>query len=397
IIEINGHFLFGHAYNSLSNLIDKCSGKVKLSCVVRDNDEGHMIARNVKLQVLGFNCYTVPSLTRGAVDTCMSICDNIQDDDGVLVLDCDLSFTSKEFERTVEDELNKPAEEASNVLLSFTSNDSRYSYAEVDDNGIVIRTAEKKPISNHALAGAYFFASGKAFKQAASVALSIFKGEVYLSNLYNILISSGFNTRITQVESYNSNGTPEELLKNVVTNNDIKMIISDFDGTLVDTYEANLAAYKIAFEKNGLTLTDEMYASAFGLNYADFMEKLGVKDSALVERIHDDKAKQYAQCVNKIVMNKSLVDFIRKAKKNGAVCALATMSSRKCLDYAIKYLGIGNLFDTIITSDEIDDKYNMILDIMNKHNVSPSNTLLIEDSDFGCAAAQRAKCNFIKI
>ena len=39
IIEINGHFLFGHAYNSLSNLIDKCSGKVKLSCVVRDNDE----------------------------------------------------------------------------------------------------------------------------------------------------------------------------------------------------------------------------------------------------------------------------------------------------------------------------------------------------------------------
>ena len=37
-------------------------------------------------------------------------------------------------------------------------------------------------------------------------------------------------------------------------NEEIKLIITDFDGTLVDTFEANLCAYQEAFVSCGLQL-----------------------------------------------------------------------------------------------------------------------------------------------
>ena len=44
----------------------------------------------------------------------------------------------------------------------------------------------------------------------------------------------------------------------------IKAIITDFDGTLVDTFEANLRAYQEAFYQVGITLMAEKYRECFG-------------------------------------------------------------------------------------------------------------------------------------
>lgn len=53
------------------------------------------------------------------------------------------------------------------ALVSFESNEPRYSYAALGEDGFVTRTAEKEVISNHALCGAYFFSTGRRFKQIA--------------------------------------------------------------------------------------------------------------------------------------------------------------------------------------------------------------------------------------
>lgn len=39
----------------------------------------------------------------------------------------------------------------------------------------------------------------------------------------------------------------------------IRAIITDFDGTLVDTFEANFRAYQKAFSECGIVLTAEKY------------------------------------------------------------------------------------------------------------------------------------------
>lgn len=47
----------------------------------------------------------------------------------------------------------------------------------------------------------------------------------------------------------------------------IKAIITDFDGTLVDTFEANLRAYQEAFYQVGITLMAEKYRECFGYRF----------------------------------------------------------------------------------------------------------------------------------
>ena len=115
--------------------------------------------------------------------------------------------------------LELPSSEANGgMLVSFESLEPRYSYAEVDGNMIVKRTAEKEVISSHALCGAYFFSSAKGFLKAAHKLMNepVFtKPEYYVSLLYNYLLADGETVRLAQMEEYYSYGTPEELRKNI--------------------------------------------------------------------------------------------------------------------------------------------------------------------------------------
>lgn len=100
------------------------------------------------------------------------------------------------------------------MLVSFESDLPKYSYAEIDANNIVRRTAEKEVISNHALCGAYFFSSGKGFLKVAHQLLDNSipnKSEFYVSLLYNYLLKNGETVKLCLMENYYSYGTPEEL------------------------------------------------------------------------------------------------------------------------------------------------------------------------------------------
>ena len=139
----------------------------------------------------------------------------IAPEDGIVVMDCDLEFRSKAYIAELKQILNMPVEQVGGgMLVSFESNLPKYSYAEVDSSGYVIRTAEKEVISNHALCGAYFFSSAQGFLNAAHKLLneSIFtKPEYYVSLLYNYLLKDGETVRLATMEEYYSYGTPEEL------------------------------------------------------------------------------------------------------------------------------------------------------------------------------------------
>ena len=137
------------------------------------------------------------------------------DDDAVIVMDCDLEFRSVRFIEIIKQILSLPMEEANGgALVSFESNQPKYSYAEVGADGFVVRTAEKEVISTHALCGAYFFSTGKRFKEVAHQLLDepdFKKPEYYVSLLYNYLLADGEKVRLAPMEEYYSYGTPEEL------------------------------------------------------------------------------------------------------------------------------------------------------------------------------------------
>lgn len=189
---------------------------MKYSFIVRqEHIDKYQIDRQIKTILPDANIFSVLKTTRGAVETCLMAESAIADEDGVIVMDCDLEFRSGRFLEILKQILSLSADEAEGgALVSFESNEPRYSYAALDENGYVTRTAEKEVISNHALCGAYFFSTGKRFKEIAHQLLNepeFKKPEYYVSLLYNYLLANGEKVQLAKMEEYYSYGTPEEL------------------------------------------------------------------------------------------------------------------------------------------------------------------------------------------
>lgn len=214
LIELNGKPLFLRAIESV-----KVEGApMKYSFIVRqEHIDKYDVDKGIKEIIPSAKIYYVEKTTRGAVETCMIAEEGVADDDAVVVMDCDLEFRSQRYAELIKEALKTPAEESKGgALVSFESDQPKYSYAELGDNGLVKRTAEKEVISNHALCGAYFFSSGKEFKEVAHRLLNepvMLKPEFYVSLLYNYLLKNGSPVRLAPMEIYRSYGTPEELMR----------------------------------------------------------------------------------------------------------------------------------------------------------------------------------------
>ena len=212
LIPLHGMPLFKRAIGS----VHADGIQMKYSFIVRQNHiDEYGIDKGIQSFLPEAKVFSVQQTTRGAVETCLMAESAIDDNDAVVVMDCDLEFESKRFIELIKAALATSGEEAEGgALVSFESDSPKYSYAEIDENNVVLRTAEKEVISDHALCGAYFFSSGKRFKQVAHQLMNeqnFAKPEYYVSLLYNYLIAAGEKVHLAPMEEYYSYGTPEEL------------------------------------------------------------------------------------------------------------------------------------------------------------------------------------------
>lgn len=212
LIELHGKKLFERAIESVS--IE--GAPMKYSFIVRqEHIDNYQIDKQIKEILPKAEVFSVLKTTRGAVETCLIARNAIDMNDAIVVMDCDLEFKSRYYTEKIKEIISKKTDEVDGgLLVSFNSNEARYSYAEINQSNIVIRTAEKEVISNHALCGAYFFSKADSFLYAADSLLNeanFSKAEFYVSLLYNYLIKKGEKVLLAKMEAYYSYGTPEEL------------------------------------------------------------------------------------------------------------------------------------------------------------------------------------------
>ena len=180
----------------------------------------------------------------------------------------------------------------------------------------------------------------------------------------------------------------------------ISAIIADFDGTLVDTFEANYQAYKIAFGNNSLSITRDQYKACFGLRFDAFMNQMGIDDGDLMASIKKSKAQIYPQCFGSLVPNTTLIAFIRKMKSSGVKTAIASTAQKENLMNVLNHLHLADLFDEIITGTGVKKGKpdpEIYLKAMEVLGVSPEETLIFEDSEVGLQAAEASGANFMRI
>jgi len=146
-------------------------------------------------------------LTDGSVCSCLYAEEYIDNDAPLVIHTLDIEF------RPVFDPHSMNDLDADGLLLTFKSNSANYSYADVDDDGYVKKTAEKKAISSNACVGIYGFKKGSDFCKYARemIAKDIrTKNEFYIAPLYNLLVDDGKKIVTSTVDKMHVFGTPDE-------------------------------------------------------------------------------------------------------------------------------------------------------------------------------------------
>lgn len=99
-------------------------------------------------------------------------------------------------------------------ILTFHSTHPKWSYAKLDDEGFVSEVAEKKPISENATVGIYYWSKGSEYVKYAEEMIADdirVNNEFYVCPVYNQAIKDGKKIRIKHIQEMWGLGTPEDL------------------------------------------------------------------------------------------------------------------------------------------------------------------------------------------
>jgi len=150
-------------------------------------------------------------LTEGAACTTLLAKDLINDDKHLLIANSDqiVDWDSSHFMYSML------TSDTDGGILTFTSeNDPKWSYAKLDENGFVLEVAEKKPISNHATVGIYYYNKGSEYVKYAEQMISKnirVNNEFYVAPIYNEMIQDKKKIKTYNCNAMHGIGTPEDL------------------------------------------------------------------------------------------------------------------------------------------------------------------------------------------
>lgn len=178
----------------------------------REHEEEYLIGTRLK-ELIGDNVtvFYVDSLTEGAACTTLVAESGIDNDVPLLIVNSD-QFVVWDFPSFY----SYCEEGFDGVILTFNANEAKWSYAKTDSNGNVIEVAEKRPISEKATVGIYFWKMGSEYVKFAKrmVEKNIrTNGEFYVCPVYNEAIEDGKVIKTFDIVKENmwGLGTPEDL------------------------------------------------------------------------------------------------------------------------------------------------------------------------------------------
>lgn len=176
----------------------------------------------------------------------------------------------------------------------------------------------------------------------------------------------------------------------------MKLIMLDLDGTLFDTKEVNYRAYKDAVEPYGYHIDYDYYCRfCNGRHYLEFLPEITTKDKNILSDIHKRKKNAYAKYLSLAKLNTTLVDIVMSCKTKCKI-ALVTTASRKNTEEILCEFGIKEIFDLIITQEDINKKKpdpEGYIKVMKHFDIIPEESVIFEDSDVGIEAAERSGAN----
>lgn len=106
--------------------------------------------------------------------------------------------------------------DADGGVVSFNSIHPKWSHAKLDEKGYIIETSEKRPISEHAIAGLFYFKEGKDFIYSAMKMIEKnvnVNGNYYISPTLNEMVLQNKKLKIVKIDNakYHSFYSPKKI------------------------------------------------------------------------------------------------------------------------------------------------------------------------------------------
>ena len=169
----------------------------------------------VKILEREFNAVFIPidELTEGATCTVLFARKYINDDNPLLIANSD-QIVDINISEYIDDCF---ARNLDGSILTFkdAERNPKWSFAKIDEDGLLTEVQEKKPISKYATVGIYLFVRGKWFVDAAIdmiIANDRVNGEFYVCPVYNYMLRNKHRVGIYNIpsESMHGLGTPQD-------------------------------------------------------------------------------------------------------------------------------------------------------------------------------------------
>jgi dTDP-glucose pyrophosphorylase len=240
MIEVKNNSLFYHSLNSLPCEI----AKQVIFIALQEHENKFNVKEFIKseckkLKIKKIKIILIPEITKGQSETALVVQKYINNDEEILIYNIDTAFESS----TLKTYLLSNDCDGYFGVFTLNSKDDKWSFAKIDNNGIIVETAEKIQISNYASTGLYHFTKAKDFYDVAKSRIENElkeANEYYIAPLYNDLIKKNKKFKLDIASKFIPLGTPEDVekFKNM---QDFKQrsfnnfIVNKENGTLIKT------------------------------------------------------------------------------------------------------------------------------------------------------------------
>ena len=177
-------------------------------------------------------------------------------------------------------------------------------------------------------------------------------------------------------------------------------VFCDLDGTLVETTQANFAAYRAALATVGVDFTWDSFLGTWGADSREFLPKVApTLSSREIDHVRSVKARLYPDFLAETTLNHPLLRVLQTWKPTAQVL-LVTTAKRANVSAVLAHHGLEDLFAAVVTGEDTERSkphpapYLRALEIT---GLDATECIAFEDSAAGIASARGAGVDVVRV
>ena len=171
-------------------------------------------------------------------------------------------------------------------------------------------------------------------------------------------------------------------------------IIFDCDGTLADTMPLHWRAWQVITARHQIHLPQDRFYALGGVPSRDILKMLSQEQGIALDHlaVAREKEAEYLPLIAQVEPINTVVGVAR-ANYGKIPLAVASGGTRRIIEQVLEHLGIRNLFNAIVTSEDVVNQKpapDIFLEAARRINVPPERCRAYEDTDLGMQAIRAA-------